>query len=894
MVEDKKNKIGDYSFYLYEIRKKQFHSLKNGFGIGRSQGELIFEDDKLLSRRHLEFIIEGDKATVKDLQTTNGISVNDQRVILQELNHNDVIKVGKQLFIFSLTDNVNDLKLHVQATPEYPVQKVQAESSNQKGETNTKLVKQERLVKLLIEGLRKPLDYKNINKIYYLIPVIIGAIHLLKLLFITSDTYYGPLTTEGHAFFNFLIGYYFAVGNIFFLQALYRQNHSWLGRLGQKIKIVIAAFLTLFVFFLFQTISADFLETIVMENTNRIDKICRLKPEILKCSRMIHHILDDKKLLGDQHKFKIINAYFDHLIVALKNHYGLKLTDEKQLSHLKLQAQEHLKGPRKKEFLEVLKVVKKVTGEIVASVEKRKKAIHCPPHTQLVVLRLYEEGDLLSMHCEYKEGKRSGPSLVFDHNDNLLSISNYENELLSGEQKVFYGSGQIKETSFYKQGIRLNQEAVTRWDQNGAIIFQGIYKDKPTQYYTKGIKQILKNCEKDKSTMDISFENLEAQVEQCVLRIINYQATRLHPEDEEKLKKEAEIVLQEFKDKMAGKKASFVDESERAFRCQPDGQMKRQDLTNHLVQIVCLGSDGRWNGPYGIFFENKRPKVKGYYINGISSGYFKHFYENGIIAMEGNFYNNKWIGEAIIRNQEGVITYRGDISKNMPDVKIMVQERVKHCDKVIGDQKSPPMLKQAMKECLIFIVYENMMKSHPAVTQLIKSEIDYELMKYGNRISIDDIKCSPEHKLMKLSTPRLLHVCVHKTDNTKDGPYILFYDNYVPKEVGLFEKNIKSGPFRQYYENGKLAQSSRYFHGQSIGVASRFDQNGKLMDYVPKEDLFQKKFIKLYEKIISDCKTPGGDICIENAINIYCDKNSKIDCFRLAEAKNYFDNKSQN
>jgi len=262
--------------------------------------------------------------------------------------------------------------------------------------------------------------------------------------------------------------------------------------------------------------------------------------------------------------------------------------------------------------------------------------------------------------------------------------------------------------------------------------------------------------------------------------------------------------------------------------------------------------------------------------------------------MEGNFYNNKWIGEAIIRNQEGVITYRGDISKNMPDVKKMVQERVKYCEQIMGDKKSPEALKLAMKECLAFIVFENMMKTHPAVTQLIKSEIDFELIKYGNRITINDLKCSPLHKLVKMENPNLLHVCVNKTDGTKDGPYILFYDNYVPKELGIFEKNVKSGPFRQYYENGKLAKSSRYFQGQSIGVASRFDQNGKLQASDFKEDIFQKKFVKLYETIILECKNPGQDICIENAINKYCDKNSKIDCIRLAETQHYFESRSQN
>src|SRR3989339_878358 len=321
MDADKKNQISNYCFYLYEIRKKHFHALKNGFGIGRTQGDLVYEDDPLLSRRHLEFVIEGDHAMIKDLQTTNGMMVNDNRTVLQELNHNDFIKVGRQLFIFSLTDNVNDLKLDLQASPvkkitEVSPQEAKEELLDPKGHKDDQ-AKPERLIKLLVEGLKRPLDYKNINKIYYLVPAIIGLIHLLRLMFITSETYYGSLIIEGHAFFNFMVGYYFAVGNIFFLEALIKQNQVLVGHLAQKGQVIIMALITILVFFLFHIISADFLATTVVENTNKIDRICRLKPEVLKCSRMIHRLLEDQKLLNDPYKFKITNAYFDHLIMFL-------------------------------------------------------------------------------------------------------------------------------------------------------------------------------------------------------------------------------------------------------------------------------------------------------------------------------------------------------------------------------------------------------------------------------------------------------------------------------------------------------------------------------------------------------------------------------------------------
>jgi pSer/pThr/pTyr-binding forkhead associated (FHA) protein len=62
---------------------------------GRHPDSDIFLDDITVSRRHAEIIREGDSYRVRDAGSLNGTYVNRERIEEADLNHGDVLQVGK-------------------------------------------------------------------------------------------------------------------------------------------------------------------------------------------------------------------------------------------------------------------------------------------------------------------------------------------------------------------------------------------------------------------------------------------------------------------------------------------------------------------------------------------------------------------------------------------------------------------------------------------------------------------------------------------------------------------------------------------------------------------------------------------------------------------------------
>lgn len=62
--------------------------------VGRDPSCEISRDDSLLSRRHAEFVTEGDLVTVRDLGSRNGVFVNGSRVVDRVLEPDDIVQIG--------------------------------------------------------------------------------------------------------------------------------------------------------------------------------------------------------------------------------------------------------------------------------------------------------------------------------------------------------------------------------------------------------------------------------------------------------------------------------------------------------------------------------------------------------------------------------------------------------------------------------------------------------------------------------------------------------------------------------------------------------------------------------------------------------------------------------
>jgi pSer/pThr/pTyr-binding forkhead associated (FHA) protein len=75
-----------------------YHLYKPEVIIGREEGDIRFSDDEFLSRRHAALWVDGDRAQVRDLGSSNGTFVRMRRE--RELRPGDQLRVGDQLLRF--------------------------------------------------------------------------------------------------------------------------------------------------------------------------------------------------------------------------------------------------------------------------------------------------------------------------------------------------------------------------------------------------------------------------------------------------------------------------------------------------------------------------------------------------------------------------------------------------------------------------------------------------------------------------------------------------------------------------------------------------------------------------------------------------------------------------
>lgn len=102
--------------------------LAGPISLGRGKDNDIILLDAVVSRHHSRVYFDGPDVIIEDLNSSNGILVNDNRVFLRALQDKDVIKIGKTKIYFSTEtlDSLDTLDVDLTAKPlaEYDMQKV--------------------------------------------------------------------------------------------------------------------------------------------------------------------------------------------------------------------------------------------------------------------------------------------------------------------------------------------------------------------------------------------------------------------------------------------------------------------------------------------------------------------------------------------------------------------------------------------------------------------------------------------------------------------------------------------------------------------------------------------------------------------------------------------------
>src|SRR6478609_3918012 len=74
--------------------------------VGRDADCEIHLPDDSVSRRHARFEIASDVCTLEDLESTNGVYINDRRIARQRLTPGDRVRFGNQIFRFLGGDHI--------------------------------------------------------------------------------------------------------------------------------------------------------------------------------------------------------------------------------------------------------------------------------------------------------------------------------------------------------------------------------------------------------------------------------------------------------------------------------------------------------------------------------------------------------------------------------------------------------------------------------------------------------------------------------------------------------------------------------------------------------------------------------------------------------------------
>lgn len=98
---------------------KEFVIEQERITIGRKASNEIHIDDPTISGEHAAILML-QNAYVEDLNSTNGTSLNGKPVTKRQLNHGDLIKIGRHEFKF-VDDNINEFERTVMIAPQKSV-----------------------------------------------------------------------------------------------------------------------------------------------------------------------------------------------------------------------------------------------------------------------------------------------------------------------------------------------------------------------------------------------------------------------------------------------------------------------------------------------------------------------------------------------------------------------------------------------------------------------------------------------------------------------------------------------------------------------------------------------------------------------------------------------------
>jgi antitoxin component YwqK of YwqJK toxin-antitoxin module len=406
--------------------------------------------------------------------------------------------------------------------------------------------------------------------------------------------------------------------------------------------------------------------------------------------------------------------------------------------------------------------------------------------------KFYHESGKISVAFEYKEGKKNGVKKVYDIESGLvISEEKFVNDVRDGLSFYFKEGFKFKEVPFVKS----KEEGVGKeFDKNGTIITIITYKNGFVNREEK-INRVDKFGKKQGIWKEFYPDG-------SVHKEMKYRDDLLDGYYKEFAKDGNLILAQKYIEGVLQKNVAELVKLDVKNTYHANGRIKTSGTSNKGVPEGITrkyDEEGKITG--GELYK------EGYLIGegvtdekGYKQGKWKEFYNTGQLKGEGEYLNDRRIGEWIYYYQNGKIEQRGSFTKD---------------GKPTGDWKwfydSGNLLRE---ESFIRGLPEGVMIEYSDSGAVITKGLFTEGLKEGAWFMIDgDEKEEGEYR-----------------NGEKEGLWKVTYTgNGKVVAEGIYITGLENGKFSYYHYNGRLREEGSYIMGVKDASWRRYDTEGVLL-----------------------------------------------------------------
>lgn len=403
-----------------------------------------------------------------------------------------------------------------------------------------------------------------------------------------------------------------------------------------------------------------------------------------------------------------------------------------------------------------------------------------------------------------KDGKEFGLRTFYHSKGNIQATGFYnENNKKDGDWKWYYENGKLKETGTFKDGLLQGKNIL--YHNNGRLYIDAIAKDSKLEgeykYYLPSGALAQKKYFKE-GKLNGSYTSYFSVGE----KIPEFKSTYSNDSIVNSLDEHyahGEIYQKSF---------------------YKNGQLsksKRYYVNGNLWEDLNY-KEGKLNGPYTLYFNNKKIAQSGQIENGDNTGPWKTYFRNGILESEFNYQNGKI---------HGIYKHYSPDGKPYYEMQYRKGEIISY---KFFDKKGN-IIKEARKKAGEFL-YEGY---NPNGSLLAKGIYDVKGGKSGEWKFYSNYGVLSEKGNYKDDKPIGKHFSYFSNGNVKieqefkeglrDGYYVEFHPNGNIKKQGWNKDDKQHGEWRDYFIDGSLKKKLFFHKGEFHGEVLLYDVNNKLV-----------------------------------------------------------------